>query len=349
LLGFWAAVDLGRKASFRRALGWTVGVCGLVVSAYSVGQRWLGWPAPDWLFASNGLDRFSSVFFNYSASAACLNMSWVWLVFGNCSRWKKGRWIASPAILLLVVAALAAWPATSGWGVAGILMVVGTAASFLFWKNSTVAPHLMLAAIAGLFLAAFFWQISWVHTMRATHSDHWLSAENSLMQAPARDAQLRALVALRSDHLVTSAAPALPAVWLTGARMAGDHLLLGVGPGSWVRESSLYSNDALVNTFFHMRQFAHHDLLQTAAEWGGLATVAWLVLWIGGIYRSARRCLTEGPEDIGLILALVSIALHSLVHFPLQVPALQIWTALALGLAWSQRSRPQVSRLPISG
>ncbi|WP_138223204.1 O-antigen ligase family protein [Nibricoccus aquaticus] len=343
LLGFLAAVDLGRDGRFRRKVYWVIAVSGLAAAGYSVGQKWLGWSAVPWLLTSYGLDRFSGPFFNYSASAASVNFAWPWLVFGVWASLKKRL----PVMILTVavtVAALMAWPATSGWGVAGILLT-GGALWQLCAKRFGLGPRWILGLCAALFAAAFVWQAREVSALRARYSDRWTGAEATRMNAAARDEAFRVAAASRGDHLVDSPAPPLPSVWNAALRMAGDHPLIGDGPGSWVRESSLYSNDPLVNTFFHMRQFAHHDLLQTAAEWGVLPALAWSALWVFGFYRAAIRNGTS-DDDLALLLMLIGVALHSLVHFPLQVPALQTWTAVALGFAWSRRPRVRNEAVP---
>jgi O-antigen ligase len=129
--------------------------------------------------------------------------------------------------------------------------------------------------------------------------------------------------------------------------MTADYPLVGLGPGAWVTHGVLYSNDTIVNTFYQHRQFAHHDLLQTAAEWGGLGAVAWLALWIGGFWRATRFDLQSPPAEIDLVLSLLGIAVHSTVHFPLQNPALLLWAVLLLGLAWS--SRREIIPAPVRG
>jgi O-antigen ligase len=332
-----AAADLGRNDRFRHRLLWTLALSGMAVAGYSAGQRWLGWPPPDWLLTSRGLDGFSSTFFNYSASAAALNLSWPWLVFGAWSAGVKTRVAVAGAVLALAVAALTAWPATSGWGVAAILLAAG-----LLWRF--LAPRLgaderwLLTAVAVLFAAAFLWQAGELRKLHARYSDNWMGVEATLLTIEERDRVIEKAALQRSDRLATSPAPPLPSAWTAALRMAAEHPLIGQGPGAWVKQSALYSNDPLVNTFFHMRQFAHHDLLQTAAEWGGLPLLAWLVLWAGGFYRVAVRN-GSGRRELALVLMLSGLALHSLVHFPLQVPALQLWTAVLLGLAWSRRPR----------
>jgi hypothetical protein len=340
LLGFLAAVDLGRRDDCRRRLLWTLSASGILVALYSVGQRWLGLSAPAWLLTSRGLDEFSSTYFNYSASAASLNLAWPWLVFGAWKAGAKTRGVIALVTLMTVVAALMAWPALSGWGVAGILLIAG-----VLWR--TLGPRFradarwLMTALAGLFLAAFLWQGNELRKLQAHYSDGWMGVEMTRLTVETRDDALRKASLQRSDRLVPSSAPPLPSVWMAALRMATDHPLIGKGPGAWVKESALYTNSPLVNTFFHMRQFAHHDLLQTAAEWGILPSFVWLVLWAGAFYRAAVRN-SDGNSELALVLMLSGLALHSLVHFPLQVPALQLWTALLLGLAWSRRPRKTV-------
>jgi len=349
LLGFLAAVDVGRSPTFRKQLCLVIGIDGLLVALYGLGQRWLGLGFPPWLQINGYIEAYNACFFHHGGPSACLNFAWPLLVFHEWrTGWIKGNVIIALLLLPVVALALSLWHSQTPWAVAAGLLIVG-----FIWisyaRISKPSPSFILSAVAVLFLAVFAWQFSEVRHMKAQNPDYWMSAEMASMQIGERDTQFRALTLNRGDRMIPSASPPRPAAWLTGVRMAADHLFIGNGPGSWVREATLYSNDPIVNTFYQHRQFAHHDLLQTAAEWGGLAAIAWLVLWIGGVYRAARRSLTEGLDDVGLVLALLGIALQSLVHFPLQIPALQIWTALALGLAWSRRSRPQVSRPPISG
>jgi len=338
LLGFWASVDLGRSKTFRSRTGLIVAANGIAVTLYALGQRWFGLPYPFWVEIAGSTEAYDVCFFHHSGPPACLDFAWPLLVFRE---WQKDtvkpNIVAATVVLPILILSIPIWKSESAWAVASLLLFCGFVWLFIAHRQP-INPALPLASFALLFLAAFSCQTIAVLSMRAHKADSWKNASLAAAQAPERDEQLRALIRLRGDHLVTSSAQPRPVAWLAGTRMAQDHPLIGLGPGSWVRQAVLYSNEPVMHTFYQHRQFAHHDLLQTAAEWGCLPAIAWLLLWIGGIHRASRRILTEGPNDIGLVVALVGIALHSLVHFPLQVPALQIWTAIALGLAWSRRS-----------
>lgn len=100
-------------------------------------------------------------------------------------------------------------------------------------------------------------------------------------------------------------------------------------------------------------RYAHNDYLQSAAEWGlPLAGAFWLfVIW------RAAACLrtfwvTTDPWLEGIALgtggALLSILLHSLVDFNLQIPATLMVFGMLLGLSWvtseAARCRPEEVR-----
>jgi hypothetical protein len=338
LWGFVVTADLGRTEAFRRQLCLVIGLSGLAAACGALAQRYLGAGVPPWLYISGSTERYNFVFFHHSAAAACLNFAWPLLVFRE---WRGGgmipRVIAVFITLVVAVLCFPLWRSESAWAVASGLAVAGvTWLTFLRFKLAS--PRLVWLVFGGVLLAAFIWQLNAVRQMQKQQPDNWISAEDTGYSSSVRDARLRMLSQQRGDRLVLSPAPPRPAAWLTGLRMAAAHPFLGDGPGSWVRSAVLYSNDPIVNTFYQHRQFAHHDLLQTAAEWGILPALLWVFIWVGGFYRGVRRD-PSGAHEVALVLALFGMALHSLIHFPLQVPALQVWTILLLGLAWSRRSR----------
>ncbi|MEO7413803.1 MAG: O-antigen ligase family protein [Opitutaceae bacterium] len=346
LLGFLAAVELGVSEDFRRDLRATVGLTGLLLAIYALGIRWLGWSAPPWLELSGDTERFNVSFFHHNAPGACLNLAWPLLLFARTRLHSARLNLVIGSVLLLVVgAALPLWHSYSAPLVAFGLLVLGVAWRKLGTKTREW-PWLVRGTMAALFTGIFAWQAVSVVKMRVAHPDGWTSAAQTIRDAPTRDAAFKAAANLRGDRLVASSAPPRPAAWLTALRMAKDHPLVGLGPGSWVTHAVLYSNDSLVNTFYQHRQFAHHDLLQTAAEWGGLGAAAWLVIWIGAFWVVSQRDAKDPSREMDLVLALLGIALHSTVHFPLQNPALLLWTTLLLGLAWSEAPHARENSAP---
>ena len=89
---------------------------------------------------------------------------------------------------------------------------------------------------------------------------------------------------------------------------------------------------------------AHSDALQTPMEWGWAGAGAWAVLLLGAMLRAVRSAW-RGESDESKILptvcafSLVGVLLHALADFPLQIPALQLFTLLIAGIAWSLPAR----------
>jgi hypothetical protein len=128
-------------------------------------------------------------------------------------------------------------------------------------------------------------------------------------------------------------------------RMVPHAGLLGFGPGTWSQTYPLFTDDALLRTFYLQMQFANQDYLQTLVEWGIFGSIAWAVIIGGAIrggwYRLRRFRLTGGAIGVeegmvaGALVSVVGVGLHALVDFPLQVPSIQLYVAVLLGLLWS--------------
>ena len=89
---------------------------------------------------------------------------------------------------------------------------------------------------------------------------------------------------------------------------------------------------------------AHNDYLQTIIEWGYLGALMWAVLFYGALWRAGvilRKSLVAPGRDGALlmagciILALAGTLLQAFVDFPLQIPSIQLYVAVLLGICWS--------------
>ena len=116
----------------------------------------------------------------------------------------------------------------------------------------------------------------------------------------------------------------------------------GFGPGTFRSIFPHYveaSHGKLEGTW----RFLHEDYLQTILEWGWVGSLFWALLFFGGLlvaFRALRRggnnWLPRQRSITPLVLiALVSIALHSLVDFPLQIASIQLYAAVYLGICWA--------------
>jgi O-antigen ligase len=130
--------------------------------------------------------------------------------------------------------------------------------------------------------------------------------------------------------------------------------LLGFGPGAWPRSYPHFTDDALLRTYYLQMQFAYNDYLQVLVEWGVLGTMAWAVLFAGGIWGGVyrlRRYRSKGGrigEKEGMIAGALGGLLGVLIcawwYPPLQVPSVQLYVAVLLGILWSAGERRGWSR-----
>ena len=120
--------------------------------------------------------------------------------------------------------------------------------------------------------------------------------------------------------------------------MAKDSGFWGFGPGAFEIAFPHYtgSSGTAIRGVWH---YAHQDYLQTLIEWGWIGAAAWMTLLFGGIVKSFRAGTHTEPDSrlrVACGLALVGIALHALVDFPLQIASLQLYTAAFAGIAWAR-------------
>ncbi len=137
-------------------------------------------------------------------------------------------------------------------------------------------------------------------------------------------------------------------------RMVPHAGLLGFGPGTWSQTYPLFTDDTLLRTFYLQMQFASQDYLQTLVEWGIFGSIAWAVIIGGAIrggwYRLRRFRMAGGAIGVeegmvaGALVAVVGVGLHALVDFPMQVPSIQLYVMVLLGLLWSSGPRQRSTK-----
>jgi hypothetical protein len=86
--------------------------------------------------------------------------------------------------------------------------------------------------------------------------------------------------------------------------------------------------------------------LQTVLEWGWLGSSLWALLVFGGIVVGIRSYKKYAGSEWTprrrvlqplVIIALIGVALHALIDFPLQIASIQLYVATYLGLCWGSR------------
>jgi hypothetical protein len=157
-------------------------------------------------------------------------------------------------------------------------------------------------------------------------------------------------------------------VWPIAAAMARRSGPFGQGPGAF--KMLLPRSPLLTNAFYSrwivrrpvpgtaisMWSQAHEDYLQALIEFGWLGSLAVGTVLFGGIARAwsaLRRDRADPPARsallaVGILAALLAVALHSTFDFPEQVASLQLYVAVYLGIAWAIGSPSHDAAVPVS-
>jgi O-antigen ligase len=151
----------------------------------------------------------------------------------------------------------------------------------------------------------------------------------------------------------------------------------GSGAGSFFIVFPIYAQSFGIKGFW---EHAHQDWLQTIMEWGWIGFAGWAVVFGGAVVRLQRRMKESQQQRLmkaarpqqrtkestgrhrrkkrrrranrteltasAAWIALVVVLVHSLVDFPMQIPALQWLAVFYLAVAWSDvgKSRRKRSR-----
>jgi O-antigen ligase len=117
-------------------------------------------------------------------------------------------------------------------------------------------------------------------------------------------------------------------------RMIADHPL-GIGPGMYQWRILQYETLGSTQHYGH----AHNDYLEIAAEWGVAVAILFWAMVVWRFVRSASAFFHASDPwlrglGLGTAGAILSILIHSLVDFNLQIPSNLMVFAIVLGLSW---------------
>jgi len=131
--------------------------------------------------------------------------------------------------------------------------------------------------------------------------------------------------------------------------------VFGSGAGTFHRLIPYYAvaNSAHISgVWIH----AHQDYLQTIIEWGWVGTTAWLGLIAIAFSRHLRIWRPDRDKKRSLLtlsiavslLALLFLAVHALIDFPVRIGAVQIYAVVYLAVLWSGRGHRRYKKQKIS-
>ncbi len=314
--------DLSQSNRWLLRLWYTIGLVagsiaflGLLQKA--TGARMIFWQsAPPW-----GVTTFFATYYYHANAGAFLNLVWP-LTAGLALRAfttrshpaMRAMWVS---IFVLTIAAVVANTSRAAQLIALLLLIAFSVqlGPALLRKVSRTNKNVALAGAIAILLPMF--ALGW-----ASHLEQPLNRWQTLSQSVSNDARWLA--------------------WRAAVGALPDTGFFGFGPGTF-RVVFPFYNSVAINPAPGTWRFLHEDYLQTALEWGWVGGGLWALLFFGGIViaicsykKYAARDWTPRRRLLQpfAIIALVGVALHALVDFPLQIASIQLYVATYLGLCW---------------
>src|SRR5215469_2534626 len=314
-------VDLSQSKRWLLRLWYTIGLIagsiaflGLLQKA--TGARMIFWKsAPPW-----GATTFFATFYYHGNAGAYLNLVWpltVGLAIRSfTTRHQPAMRAVWASASILTVAAVLANTSRMAQLVA-LLLLIAICIQFgpaVLRKLSATGKIVAFAGGIAILLAV-------IAFAQATHLEQPLSRWQSVGERFPNDAR-----------------------WQAGRIAIGalsDVGFFGFGPGTF-RVVFPFYNGASGTPVSGTWRFLHQDYLQTMLEWGWIGGGLWALLFIGGITIGIRSFKSYARDWIPrrrllqplVIVALIGVALHALVDFPLQIASIQLYVATYLGLCW---------------
>lgn len=321
LLGIICFVcDLAGRPHWRLRLWWTIGLNGVAFILWGLEQRVV--QAVWWSEAGYPSTTFFARYFYTANAGAFVNLVLPSIVglailslrtrFANLQR---AMWV--PGALICLAGAIAAASKAAMVVTAILVAAFGLEEMTSWWRRRTDSVSLgtmslRLLAVAVLVLAVG--AVGWDAAFKRWEDPVWVEKSWG-------------------------------ARWLTYqacATMLSDAGAWGFGPGNF-RISFPHYTDYFGGRIKGIWDFAHQDYLQTLIEWGWVGAAVWSILFFGGFGVGCRYLWMAGQRLgradrlllFASVLALIGVALHALVDFPLQIASLQLYAAAFVGLVWS--------------
>lgn len=326
LLGvIWFVADLSQSDRWLLRLWYVIGVAGgsiafLGLLQKATGAQMIFWQPPP-LNEYLRVTTFFATYYYHGNAGAFLNLVWPLsaglVIRAFSSRRRSGMRAIWIIILIVTIAGVFANTSRTAQVVA-LLLVLMMCVQFGPAVLGSLSGGRKSVATAGVLAIV----LAMVALAQSIHLEQPLNRWQTQSQRIASDARWRAC---------RVAMGALP-----------DAGFFGFGPGTFRVVFPTY-NIGSANEAPGTWRFLHEDYFQTLLEWGWLGSSLWCLLFFGGIAlgifsynKVARRDWTPRRRVMQplVIIALIGVALHALVDFPLQIESIQLYVATYLGLCW---------------
>ena len=318
------AGDMARQAVWRRRIWWTMAVAAGSMILFGLFQRVLGAPSIFWVGRPTDAAFFGTYYYHGNAGAFInlvfpLVMALAWLSCRD-ERTRGMRLVALPAAAVCIAGACVN-ASRAGFAITFVLGCVLSA-----WivqrkgRSATLKGGRLISA--GVAVAA-------VLTIAA--SAGWETAINKWSLLPKQ---------------LSAANPRVLAMSVC-LRMLPDGGAWGFGPGTFEISFPHYTKE-LGRAIEGIWRFAHQDYLQAIIEWGYIGAAVWGAIFVRGLvtcFIHAADQRIQEPERTLLFasgLALLGIALHAVIDFPLQIASLQLYVICFLAIAVGRGSKAPI-------
>jgi len=328
--------DLVQRPRWRTRVWWTIALTGTSIALYGLAVR-VGGEA---MINPRGevIDRFFAGYRYHANAGAFINLVFpaiaglTIVAFGkSVNNPQRALWL--PCLVVCLAGAVAACSKAAMVVTALLALAFGFRQAVVTFSEQRRLPSVRAVVVGSLALAAI--GIAAVGIGSGAAAEKWMNTGQIGISWEQR--------------------------WLcygTCVRMLGDSGAWGFGPGNFMITFPHYTA-YLGERIRGIWKFSHQDYLQTLIEWGWVGAGIWAVTFFGGVIEILRNFLkskrvlpaTDRILLFASLLALLGVAAHALVDFPLQIASLQLYAATYLGVAWGSGQMikgAETGRLPRS-
>ncbi len=316
------ATDAARHASWRRHLFWIIAGSGTLLALYGLIQRFSPIPLLYWEQADLSHNLFATYYYHGNAGAfmnLVFPFAFAAAIRGFAVKQSPGLRAFGVAALFLNLAAAIAIASKAAQVITVVLLVSSViayrreifrlAGAGVSRRNQWLtAAALAMLCLGVLVLSADSTRQRWAFLPRLLNSDN------------ARLLAYRACLRILPD-----------AGWW------------GIGPGNFAIDFPHYTY-GLPDGIMGIWSYAHEDYLQTVIEWGWVGAAAWAAIFFGAFRRGTKllRGMPAGTASLvengmtyrSALLALLGVAMHATMDFPLQIASIQVYVMVLAGLLW---------------